>query len=654
MIDHHTIERIRDAADIVDVVKEFVSLRKAGVNYKGLCPFHNEKTPSFVVSPAKNICHCFSCGKGGDSIHFLMEIEQMSYTEAIKWLGRKYGIEVREKELTDEEKKAESMRESMFAVNEWARDYFEDLLHNNPDGVAIGMAYFRSRGLRDDIIRKFQLGYSLEQRDALAATAVARGFNKDYLLKTGLCFETDDHRLLDRYHGRVIFPVHSVSGKIVAFGGRILGDRKDVGKYVNSPESEIYSKSRELYGLYQAKKAIVKENRCYMVEGYMDVISMHQSGVENVVASSGTSLTEGQIRLLHRFTDNITVLYDGDAAGIKASIRGIDMLLAEGLNIKVLLLPDGDDPDSFARKHNAEEFQRYIDEHQVDFIKFKTDLLLEDAAGDPIKRAALVQDVVRSVSVIPDNVVRQMYIHECATRLSEPEELIVSEINKLRRAAKKGGDKPANGEKKDENGAEKDEQGAQTYALSSGGAYDPKEEASLLASVVRYGHLPIETASSEDGTEPSSVSVAQYVSADLKADGVELSNPLFRRILEEATDMSDKGEPWDAERYFSGHVDPHVSGFACRILEREVELCQTQKQQFVEDRDRLNILIPHLLHDLKHAIITAQIRDRIAQLRKAGEEKDDARAEALMQEIKELTELERAFAHVLGDRVVLR
>ena len=357
MIDQYTIARILDAADIVDVVKEFVTLRKAGVNYKGLCPFHDEKTPSFVVSPSKQLCKCFSCGKGGNVVHFIMEHEQMSYPEALKWLAKKYGIEIQERELTDEEKAQATERESLFVLNEWARDYFIDLLHNHVDGVAVGKAYFRQRGFRDDIIRKFQLGYCLPDRDAMARTAIAKGYRPEFLEKTGLCYKTDDGRLLDRYHGRVIFPVHTVSGKVVAFGGRILSSDKKLAKYVNSPESSIYHKSNELYGLYFAKGAIVKHNRCYLVEGYTDVISMHQSGIENVVASSGTSLTAGQIRLIHRFTDNITVLYDGDAAGIKASLRGIDMLLAEGMNISVLLLPDGDDPDSFARKHNAEEYQ---------------------------------------------------------------------------------------------------------------------------------------------------------------------------------------------------------------------------------------------------------------------------------------------------------
>ena len=430
MIDRTTVDRVLAAADIVDVVGDFVTLRRSGANYKGLCPFHDEKTPSFMVSPSKQLCKCFSCGNGGNVAKFVMLHEQLTFPEAIKWLGRRYGIEVREKELSDEEKASASAREAMFVVNEWARDYFVDTLHNNVDGVAVGMSYFRRRGLRDDIIRKFQLGYSLEQRDAMALSARKKGFEEKYLESTGLCYRTDDGKLLDRYHGRVIFPVHSVSGRVVAFGGRVLNteQNKNVGKYVNSPESEIYSKKRELYGLYLAKQAIVKQERCFLVEGYLDVISMHQSGIENVVASSGTSLTKEQVRLIHRFTENVTVLYDGDAAGIHASLRGIDMLLSEGLNIKILLLPEGEDPDSFAQSHSAEAFRAYIEENQTDFMRFKTDLLMKDAAGDPMKRAEVIRDIVRSIAVIPSDIVRQVYVHELSGRLGMEEAVIVSEV----------------------------------------------------------------------------------------------------------------------------------------------------------------------------------------------------------------------------------
>lgn len=433
MIDQATIDRILDAAQIVDVVSEFVTLRRRGVNYIGLCPFHNEKTPSFSVSPSKGLCKCFSCGKGGNVVHFIMEHEQLSYYEALKWLARKYNIEVKERELTNEEKQAQSLRESLFVVNQFASEYFEDVLYNHIDGQRIGMTYLRGRGFRDDIIKKFQLGYSTDSPDALAKAAIQKGYKEEFLVKTGLCYRKDNGSLHDRFWGRVIFPVHTLSGKVVAFGGRVLSSAtKNVQmKYVNSPESEIYHKSRELYGIYFAKQAIVRQDRCFLVEGYTDVISMHQSGIENVVASSGTALTSEQIRLIHRFTNNITVLYDGDGAGIKASIRGIDMLLEEGMNIKVCLLPDGDDPDSFARKHNATDYQAYINDHEVDFIRFKTNLLMEEAGKDPIKRASLISSIVKSISVIPDAIVRSVYIRECSQLLQMEEKILVEATAKL-------------------------------------------------------------------------------------------------------------------------------------------------------------------------------------------------------------------------------
>ncbi|MBS5550783.1 MAG: DNA primase [Bacteroides sp.] len=433
MIDQSTIDRILDAAQIVDVVSEFVTLRKRGVNYIGLCPFHNEKTPSFSVSPSKGVCKCFSCGKGGNVVHFIMEHEQLSYYEALKWLAKKYNIEIKERELTDAEKQAQSLRESLFVVNQFASEYFQDILYNHIDGQRIGMTYLRSRGFRDDIIRKFQLGYSTDAPDGLARAAAQKGFREEFLEKTGLCYKKDNGTLHDRFWGRVIFPVHTLSGKVVAFGGRVLSSAtKNVQmKYVNSPESEIYHKSRELYGMYFAKQAIVRQDCCFLVEGYTDVISMHQSGIENVVSSSGTALTSDQIRLIHRFTNNITLLYDGDGAGIKASLRGIDMLLEEGMNIKVCLLPDGDDPDSFARKHNATDYQAYINAHEVDFIRFKTNLLLEEAGRDPIKRAGLISSIVRSISVIPDAIVRSVYIRECSQLLQMEEKILVEATAKL-------------------------------------------------------------------------------------------------------------------------------------------------------------------------------------------------------------------------------
>ena len=431
MIDRATVDKIMDAVNIVDVVGEFVNLRKSGVNYKGLCPFHDDKTPSFMVSPARQICKCFSCGEGGNAVNFLMKHEQITYPEALRWLAKKYNIEIQERELSDDEKREQSERESMFVVNEWACQYFHNILKNDVDGMAIGKQYFRSRGIRDDIIERFQLGFALNKRDALANEAKRKGYKEEFLVKTGLCIE-NEKGVYDRFAGRAIFPWLNVSGKVVAFGGRKL-DAATKGvqqKYVNSPDSEIYHKERELYGIYQAKKAIVKEDCVYMVEGYTDVIAMHQCGLENVVANSGTALSIYQIRLLHRFTPNIVLLYDGDEAGIHAAMRGTDMLLQEGMNVKVLLLPDGDDPDSFARKHTAQEFKEYIEQHQTDFIQFKTELLLKNVT-DPIKRAEAINNIVRSVSVIPDPIVRATYITECSRRLEVNERTLITQTNKF-------------------------------------------------------------------------------------------------------------------------------------------------------------------------------------------------------------------------------
>ena len=442
MIDRATVDKIMDAVNIVDVVGEFVNLRKAGVNYKGLCPFHDDKTPSFMVSPARQICKCFACGEGGNAVNFLMKHEQITYPEALRWLAKKYNIEIKERELTDDEKREQSERESMFVINEWACQYFHEILKNDVDGQAIGKQYFRSRGIRDDIIEKFQLGFALTKRDALANEARRKGFKDEFLVKTGLCYErgnggaevrgNEDSYLVDRFAGRAIFPWLNVSGKVVAFGGRKL-DAATKGiqqKYVNSPDSEIYHKERELYGIYQAKKAIVKEDCVYMVEGYTDVIAMHQCGLENVVANSGTALSVYQIRLLRRFTPNIVLLYDGDEAGIHAAMRGTDMLLQEGMNVKVLLLPDGDDPDSFARKHTAQQLKEYIEQHQTDFIQFKTELMLKNVK-DPIKRAEAINSIVRSVAIIPDPIVRATYITECARRLEVDERTLITQTNKF-------------------------------------------------------------------------------------------------------------------------------------------------------------------------------------------------------------------------------
>ena len=435
MIDRLTIERIKEAADIVDVVSEFVSLKRSGSNYKGLCPFHNDSNPSFYVSPSRGTCHCFTCGEGGDSVGFIMKHEQMNYVEALRWLANRYGIEVKETELTDEQRKEKTEREAMFVVNNWAAEYYSDILYNDVDGRAVGLQYFRQRGFRDDIIKKFRLGFSPADKYAMPKKAKEKGYNLEIMEKASLCYKDSKGEMVDRFSGRAMFPWIGVSGNVVAFGGRVLDSRtKGVSqKYVNSSESPIYKKERELYGLFQAKKAIGSEDCVYMVEGYTDVISMHQCGIENVVANSGTALSKHQIHLLHRFTSNIVLLYDGDAAGIKAALRGTDMLLSEGMNVKVLLLPDGDDPDSFAKKHNADYFKQYVEEHKTDFIEFKTRVLMEGQT-DPIKRSEAINSIVKSVSVISDPIVRATYIKDCSVRLGINEQTLIVQMNDFIRA----------------------------------------------------------------------------------------------------------------------------------------------------------------------------------------------------------------------------
>lgn len=565
MIDQATIDKIMAATDIVDVVSDFVSLRRRGANYWGLCPFHDDRSPSFSVSPSKGVCKCFSCGKGGSAIHFIMEHEQLSYYEALKYLAKKYNIEVHEKELTDEERQKRSERENMFVINTFAQEFFSKSLLETDEGRSVGLAYFKERGFNEDIIRKFGLGYSPEKRDALAVEAQKRGYKIDYLLKTGLCRETQEGRIYDLFSGRVMFPVYSVSGKVVAFGGRILKSGVKISKYFNSPESDIYHKSDELYGIYQAKRAIEKERRCYLVEGYTDVLSMHQSGIENVVASSGTALTHGQIRLIHRFTDNITVLYDGDAPGIKASLRGIDLLLQEGLNIKVVLLPDGEDPDSFAKSQSAESFTRYIKGHETDFIRFKTQLLLEDAGEDPIKRADIISNIVESISLIPDAIVRSVYVQECSRLLQIDEQVLLSELNKRRqkRAEQQFSRERYNQERQSGTPTGTPQTTGTTPATPVNDAETPpppsladvpapaetpeaapitdhslsqrvaqqspleKYEREIIRYMVRYGYRNLfETA---DGSWQK---VWEYIVEELSIDSIELNNPLYKHIVE--------------------------------------------------------------------------------------------------------------------------
>lgn len=717
MIDQATIDRILDAAQIVDVVSEFVTLRRRGVNYIGLCPFHNEKTPSFSVSPSKGLCKCFSCGKGGNVVHFIMEHEQLSYYEALKWLARKYNIEVKERELTEEEKQASNLRESLFVVNQFASEYFQNVLYNVEEGQRIGMTYLRSRGFRDDIIKKFQLGYSTDNRDALARTAIEKGYKPEFLEKTGLCYRKDDGTLRDRFWGRVIFPVHTLSGKVVAFGGRVLNAAtKNVQmKYVNSPESEIYHKSRELYGIYFAKQAMVRQDRCFLVEGYTDVISMHQSGIENVVASSGTALTSDQIRLIHRFTNNITVLYDGDGAGIKASIRGIDMLLEEGMNVKVCLLPDGDDPDSFARKHNATEYQAYINDHEVDFIRFKTDLLIEEAGKDPIKKANLITSIVKSISVIPDSITRNVYIRECSEMLRMEERVLVNAVGKLKEQADENRKKeeqrkeyrarlqaeqqatqqaavstpPANAEVSGalaslsdadvpmESPLPGDELPPMPEEGSSEPSYSPvpveddyvsfipsegneeklfyKQEVDLMRMLIRYGEKVMCMAEDEEGNEIP-VTVAEYIAEGLHNDSLGFHIALHRRVLNECVaHIHDSG--FCAERYFVSHLDPEVSKLAAEMASDRYVLSKyhSRGQKIVTDEERLYELIPRLLVDFKLNIVTAELDHILKALTTNSDVSRDTKSAAeIMQRYKQLHEVRIVLARHAGDRVVLR
>ena len=645
MIDRATIDKIMDATNIVDVVGEFVTLRKAGVNYKGLCPFHDDTTPSFMVSPSKQICKCFACGEGGTAINFLMKHEQITYPEALRWLAKKYNIEIQEKELTDEEKREQSDRESMFIVNEWAQKYFQDMLKNDPDGIAIGKQYFRSRGIRDDIIEKFGLGYALQKRDALALAAQKAGYQVEFLLKTGLCID-GEKGIHDRYAGRVIFPWLNVSGKVVAFGGRLLDSRtKGVQqKYVNSPDSEIYHKERELYGLYQAKKAIAKEDCVFMVEGYTDVIAMHQCGLENVVANSGTALSIHQIKLLRRFTQNITLLYDGDEAGIHAAMRGTDMLLEEGMNIKVLLLPDGDDPDSFSRKHSVQEFKEYIEQNQTDFITFKAKVTVEGIT-DPVKRSEAISGILKSISVIPDKMLRDEYVRILSQRLQLKEQTLVNAMNDMIRKSHEEKEKQA------ERDAERQssENASPTFiGLHTIDEQTHEVERLLVQCIIRDGEKVIyKDIETEDGGK-TDLTVAQYVAFDLGSDGLSFHDDRYNQILQEAVEHSGE-EGFKAETYFMQHPDIQISQLA---VELGIDRHQLGKSFQLKDRD--GALLQHVLHlvlDLRLDIVEKRLKDIQTQLNTVGS--DMEKVKALLADYKETQLLRDALAKQLGNDIVV-
>ena len=663
MIDRLTVEKIKDAANIVDVVSEFVTLKKSGANYKGLCPFHNEKTPSFMVSPARGTCHCFGCGKGGNAISFIMEHEQMTYPEALRWLAKKYNIEIQERELSAEEKAEQTARESMFIINEWTASYFEKLLHEHPDGQAIGLQYFRSRGFRDDIIKKFRLGFDINDRFALAATATKEKYNPEYLLKVGLCYKNDHGELIDRFAGRVMFPWVGVSGKIVAFGGRKL-DAATKGvqqKYVNSPDSEIYHKDRELYGIYQGKKAIAKEDCVYMEEGYTDVLSLHQCGIENVVANSGTALSIHQIHTLHRFTSNIVLLYDGDAAGIHAAMRGTDMLLSEGMNLKVLLLPDNDDPDSFARKHTADEFRAYIKEHQTDFIEFKTKLLLQNET-DPQKRADGIGSIVNSISLIPNQILRDTYIHTCAQRLLISENTLINQMNKYIRDRKEAGKTTQQAEPQQ---AESPTPQPQQPTLQSNSemmkSHESKVEWMLIQMMVRHGeYIVLQNVETENG-ETMNVNIAQYIYYNLSSDNLQFKSEIFNKMLTEALNESTSPD-FNAMTYFVHHPDINISRIAAAMSEDRYHLSEKahitadineeeRRRREEGEREALLSQTTHLLLDFRMDYVEQHLKELQQQI--AASARDLNALRGLMQEFKDMQEIRNNLAKQLGSNVIV-
>jgi len=648
MIDRLTIERIKEASNIVEVVSEFVTLRKSGVNYKGLCPFHNEKTPSFIVSPARGTCHCFGCGKGGNPVSFIMEHEQLTYPEALRWLAKKYGIEIQERELSDTERQQQNEREAMFIVNEWASGYFETLLHNDPDGIAIGMQYFRSRGFRDDVIRRFRLGFDIRSRYALAQQARKEGYNVDLLVKTGICYRADNGDLVDRYSDRVIFPWIGLSGKVVGFSARVLDSRtKGVSqKYVNSPDSEIYHKERELFGIYQAKKAIAKEDRVFIVEGQTDVISMFQCGIENVVANSGTALSFHQIQMLHRFSANITLLYDGDEAGLHAAMRGTDMLLAEGMNVKVLFLPDGDDPDSFARKHTAEEFRRYVDMNQQDFMQFKIDRLLKEQT-DPQLRSKAIDSIIRSIAVIPNQILRDTYIHECASFTEINEMTLINRMNTIISESKQS--------REQQKVKQIGEQAATQQTPAS-----QRIERMIAQLIVRHGEEVIYTNVEDGNGNLIDLTVAMFMYLNLQADHLNLKDKLYNRILEEAAQHSGE-QGFIAEKYFINHHDIEISQLATKLSVDRYTLIQSNRdaEQMTEyeinsnrekEIERIRQQAMHLTLDFRLNIVDNKLKELKAKL--VATSFDSESLDSLAKEYSETQRMRNALAKQIGQNVM--
>ncbi|MCX6300629.1 MAG: DNA primase [Bacteroidia bacterium] len=648
MIDRPTIERILDAAQIVDVIQEFVPLKKRGVNYLGLCPFHNEKTPSFTVSPSKEIFKCFGCGKVGNSVNFIMEHEHLSYPEALKYLARKYHIEVVEKELTPEELEKQNERESLLVVTAYAARKFTENLFQTDEGITVGLSYFKERGFQQNTLKKFEVGYSFEKRDAFTRQALDDGYKQDFLLKTGLSIQHEDH-VFDRFSGRVMFPIHSLSGQVLGFGGRILKSDVKTAKYLNSPESEIYHKSRIVYGIFQARKAITQDDRCYLVEGYTDVMSLHEAGIENVVASSGTSLTQEQVRLIKRFTPNITILYDGDSAGIKASIRGIDIVLEEGMNVRIVLLPDGEDPDSYSKKVSNEEFIKYLREKETDFIRFKTDLLLEEASNDPVRKANLIRDIVRSIAVIPETINRTVYIKECSTHLDITEAVLYHEVNKLRqqRSFQDRNKYP---------GIEDlpvPPQVIQKQVKQEIITYYSEKE--IIRLLLKFGSTEFERKiRSEDGKEEVTM-VSDYIVREITSDDLLFNDETCAKIFEEFRFFCQQGI-FPGDKQFIKHEDPAISQLSADLLSYSHELSRIwrDKQTFVETEDmKLKDIVPDVVLKFKSDKIKVRLKENMIQLEDAAKKGDTERILALQKKDQNLKAAMRMISEKLGNRIVL-
>lgn len=649
MIDQGTVQQILDATEIVDVISEFVVLKKRGTSLIGLCPFHNEKTPSFNVSRNKGIFKCFGCGKGGSAVNFIMEHEHYSYTEALKWLARKYHIEVKEKEESPEEILERNEQESQLIVSEYAQKYFAQQLWETNTGRLIGLSYLRERGVRDDIIKKFGIGYCPDGKDTFTTEALKEGYQIKFLEKTGLTIKRDDW-IRDRFAGRVMFPIHSISGRVIGFGGRTLTSDKTIAKYLNSPESEIYHKSRVLYGIFQAKRSIIKEDKCYLVEGYTDVTSLHQSGIENVVASSGTSLTIEQIRLIRRFTNNVTIIYDGDSAGIKASMRGIDMVLEEGINVKVLPLPEGEDPDSFSRSMGASQLAAYISQCETDFIKFKTQLLLSGAENDPLSRASLITDIVGSISKVSNDILRTEYLKECSKLLDVKEEVLYYEIRKLK--IKSGNDLLRVQER--ELAKETVEKKAAAPIPVPGNNPCHVEEREVLKLLLKYGNQPLFEVKPEETGETQIISIAQYILSELVNDGMESSDPVIKQIFEEYRECLDE-ENFDGMRYFINHRDIQISRLISDILSEKNKLSSFWKKRgnFIEEEHEiLYQLVPRVLQEYKLRFISNLIAQTTDQIQKAAADSDFELISELQMRYQKMKQVESALCDKLNNRVI--